>query len=83
MRLLEPLHALLRFSLNATCNAQQSSHCHFSSWLLLPSFRNRTGGDGLAQYAEEGYEAANDWIRTNDAFALQDVKPLHHACDMV
>lgn len=25
----------------------------------------------------------NDWIRTNDTCALQDVRPLHHACGRV
>lgn len=28
-------------------------------------------------------ESRNDWIRTNDTCALQDVRPLHHACGMV
>lgn len=44
--------ALLRSSFCAITNAQRHYASHFSSWLLLPSFRNRTGGGALSLPAE-------------------------------
>ena len=45
-------YALCYISFNAISNIQQSSHCHFSSRLLLPSFRSRTGDGALCLPAE-------------------------------
>lgn len=45
--------------------------------LLRTSLPNRTGR------GTSHVESRNDWIRTNDTCALQDVRPLHHACGRV